>query len=300
MRESAVFAEWLAVLEQSWQGLPDKPEEAPEPGGDTETPPQRNDHLLLLSARTREALERVTGNLVTHVKANPDLNLADAAFTLQVGRKPFKYRRMLLCSRVDEIEGLFAAPVSVSLEGNPAVIFMFPGQGGQYLDMGLDLYRTEPVFQGEMDRCFDLLKPLLRENIKEILYPAGGNVKSALERIQQPEILQCLIFIIEYALARLLMEWGIRPTALVGYSLGEYTAACLSGVFSLAEALKVVVHRGKLIGKVPPGVMLSVPLPENELKPLLPKDDLFPWPLSVSRLVLLPVPRRRWRRLPGK
>jgi acyl transferase domain-containing protein len=254
----------------------------------------RDYQLILLSARTPSALERMTGNLASHFKNNTGTNLADAAYTLQVGRKSFPHRRMSLCATINEaLEGLSKNSKKVKTaftkKDNPPVVFMLPGQGPQYTNMGYDLYQKEPLFQKEIDLCFEILESLPGEDIKKILYPSSlssgisavANYKPAAHgprltissgEINQPEIAQVVIFIFAYALGRLLMKWGINPTAVVGYSLGEYTAACLSGVFSLPDALKLVTRRGQLMRKTRPGGMLSVPLTEMELKPLLPGD----------------------------
>jgi len=278
---------------------------------------------LLLSARTKSALQTATENLANYLKENPGINLADAAYTLQVGRKPCKQRRMILCTGVDEaIDLLMSAENASTLEqgkvqasslegGDRPVVFMFPGQGAQYVNMGRELYENEPLFREEMDRCFEILKGLMDYNVKEILYPhsdcrggspcpPNGEVSysesgdhresplqsgSTLDHINQTEIAQPVLFIFEYALAKLLMKWGIKPYTLVGHSIGEYAAACLSGVFSLEDALKVVALRGKLMQKMPTGSMLSVPMPEEELKPLLLKANAE----TIDRLSLAAV-----------
>ncbi|UCH95065.1 MAG: amino acid adenylation domain-containing protein [Candidatus Aminicenantes bacterium] len=233
---------------------------------------------------------------------NPGLTLADAAYTLQVGRKAFPYRRMMVCTSIHDAIDTLTNTASRKIrtlyakEGKKTVIFMFPGLGAQYVNMGKDLYQKEPLFREEMDRCFDILKPLVDYDIKKILYPnveseecRGGSPcppspgDSPLERgtpdsmkgwgvsnINQFEVAQVVVFIIEYALARLLMNWGIEPRGMIGYSFGEYTAACLSGVFSLVDALRLVVVRGQLISRLESGLMLSVPLAAHRLKPLLP------------------------------
>ncbi|UCH93968.1 MAG: amino acid adenylation domain-containing protein [Candidatus Aminicenantes bacterium] len=235
--------------------------------------------LILLSAKTPTALEQMTENLANHLKKNPDINLADAAYTLQVGRKAFEWRRMWVFpgtgsqgNRVADAltsgdsQG-FTSVVSQIDETRP-VVFMFPGQGAQYVNMGLDLYKTEPLFRKEMDRCFEILTPLMDYDIKEIIYPSDWSDIL----INQTEIAQPLLFIFEYALAKLLMKWGIKPDAMMGHSIGEYTAACLAGVFSLPDALKAVALRGKLMQQAPGGAMLSISLPEEELIPLLTEE----------------------------
>ncbi len=257
-------------------------EEAPELGSSSRTRPFQ---LILISARTQPSLERMTENLVTTLKDNPNTNLADAAYTLIMGRKHFKYRETVVCSSREEAVEIFscqgseAVHTSILEEGDKTVIFMFPGQGSQYTDMGLDLYNTEPIFRQEMDRCFEVLKHLVDFDIKGFLYPTDHGQPHHLtsstprpgdpDRINQTEIAQVVIFVFEYALARLLMSLGIEPYAMIGHSIGEYTAACLSGVFSLEDALRMVVSRGKLMQEMPPGSMLSIPLSEEELTPLL-------------------------------
>jgi acyl transferase domain-containing protein/acyl carrier protein len=259
----------------------------------------RDYQLILLSAKTESALKNMTRNLVEFLKLHPDMNLADAAYTLQVGRKAFRYRRMLVSANAREAVAELSSnskkvQTFLAKTEDPPVIFMFPGLGGQYVNMGRDLYEKEPLFQEEMNRCFEILNGLLDYDIKEILYPypdcrggspdppkdcvgapgQGDHKGSPLQsdHINHPGIAQVVVFIFEYALARLLMEWGIQPRSMIGYSFGEYAAACTAGVFSLEDALKLVVTRGRLMEKVPPGAMLSVPLSRAGLAPLLPDE----------------------------
>jgi acyl transferase domain-containing protein/acyl carrier protein len=244
--------------------------------------PSREYQLILLSAKTQPALDSMTENLAEFLKKNKEANIADAAYTLQVGRKVLPYRRVLTCChRNDAIETLSSmSPAKVKTfkakEGEKPVIFMFSGLGSQYVDMGLDLYRNEPLFREEMDRCLEILNPILGYKLKEVLYPDGVNSQVSSEDshhssfiIHHFEVAQLVIFIIDYALAKLIMKWGIKPQAMIGYSFGEYAAACISGVFSLEDALKLIVYRGQLIRQTQAGGMLSVPLPREELEPLL-------------------------------
>jgi acyl transferase domain-containing protein len=241
---------------------------------------------ILLSAKTQTALDKMTENLANHLKENPGINLTDVAYTLQMGRQVFQHRRVLVASTVDETIAALSSPESGNLhtfhlretDENRPVIFMFPGQGAQYVNMGLDIYKKEPLFQKEIDCCFEILKPLTHHDIKEILYPgekdnrsnrSNESYNSYLSHIDQTEIAQPVLFIIEYALTKLLMARGIEPYAMIGHSIGEYVAACLSGVFSLEDALKLVVLRGRMMQRMPTGAMLSVSIPEEELLPLL-------------------------------
>jgi len=258
-------------------------EEAPEP---PQTSPGRPWQMIMLSGRTETALKKATGNLAAYLKENPGINLADAAYTLQTGRKAFRLRRMLISSGTEDTIRLLQAAddasspdfgstfTAVSRDKN-RLVFMFSGQGAQYVNMGLDLYKTEPVFREEMDRCFEILNGLLDYDIKKILYPGEmdnrsyKSNKSYIPEINQTEITQPVLFMFEYALAKLLVHWGIKPYAMIGHSIGEYVAACLSGVFSLQDGLRLVAARGKLMQQMPAGSMLSVSLPEEELIPLL-------------------------------
>jgi acyl transferase domain-containing protein/acyl carrier protein len=250
------------------------------------TPPDREHQLILLSAKTPSALDRMTENLLSHLKqnpvnpsnpANPGSDPANIAYTLQVGRKTFKHRRMLVCATAEEAVNLLSSPAPGQVRTAEAeerkVVFMFPGQGAQYVDMGLGLYQRNLVFRETMDRCFEILNPLTNRNIKELLYPgeAAGKTRASANDagIQRTDVAQPLLFAVEYALAELLMKWGIKPFAMIGHSLGEYTAACLAGVFPLENALELVVLRGKLMQQMPTGAMVSVPLCEEEITPLL-------------------------------
>jgi len=238
-------------------------------------------HLILLSAKTPSALDRMTQNLADHSRKNREYIenhhlLPGIAYTLQTGRKNLPHRRMMVASDFNEALETLENPnhenmkTSFTSTGNPPVIFMFTGQGAQYENMGLDLYRTESIFQEEADRCFDFLKSLTGTNFKEILFPPTRSgdpaANSPAKKIDCTEFTQPLLFVFEYALSKLLIRWGIEPYAMIGHSIGEYIAAHLSGVFSLEDALKLVALRGKLMQSMPAGSMLGVPLPPTELQ----------------------------------
>jgi acyl transferase domain-containing protein/acyl carrier protein len=235
----------------------------------------RPEYLLLLSAKTDSALEAATANLLEHFKQHPDLNLADAAYTLQVGRREFDRRRMLVCRDMDDalsaLERLDTARV-LTLRQESAerpVTFMFSGQGTQYVEMARGLYDHEPVFRDHVDACAILLMPHLGLDLRTVLYPRAEEMEEAARRLQQTSLAQPALFIIEYALAQLWMEWGVRPAAMIGHSLGEYVAACLAGVFSLEDALALVAARGRMMQEMPVGAMLAVSLPEQEVRAFL-------------------------------
>lgn len=231
--------------------------------------------LLVISAKTESALEKATDNLVEHLKKHSELNLGDVAYTLQMGRKKFNYRRMVVGKDTEDIAIALQnqQPQRVlthhTQQESYTTIFMFPGQGSQYVNMGKELYETEPVFREWIDRCCRLLEPELGLDLRELIYPADGESHNATDKLKQTEIAQPAIFTIEYALAQLWMSWGIKPEAAIGHSIGEYVAATIAGVFSLENALHLVARRGKLIQQMPTGSMLAVSLSETEAKEFL-------------------------------
>jgi acyl transferase domain-containing protein/thioesterase domain-containing protein/aryl carrier-like protein len=223
---------------------------------------ERTEHrvhkIILLSAKTQSALDRMTENLGSHFKNNPHVDLADAAYTLQVGRHAFNYRRMLVCRDKKEVIHSLSSSDSGSvctaiaeLEERP-VVFMFPDMGSQYVNMGLELYKTEPIFREAMDHCFTLLESLLGENVKEMLYPSSKVDRS------NKTYRTYTIFIFEYALTQLLFKGGIKPRAMIGDCWGEYSAACISGVFSLEDVLTLLKVREELLRETDPEAVDSV------------------------------------------
>jgi amino acid adenylation domain-containing protein len=242
--------------------------------------PSRLWHLLPISARDEAALERATDRLAEHLAGQPELGLADVAFTLQTGRRAFDHRRVLVAggARGDALAAAAAALAGRRgcddgrVEGSGAeVVLLFPGQGAQYAGMGRGLYEGEPIFRRELDRCAELLAPLLGLDLRPLLFPPPGDA-GALERadreLARTQLTQPALFLFEYALAKLWSEWGIEPVAMIGHSIGEYVAACLAGVFPLPAALSLVAARGRLIAELPAGAMLAVELSEAEAAPL--------------------------------
>ena len=250
-------------------------EEAPPAEASSESRPRQ---LLVLSAKTSDALERANAQLAEHLKDHPDINLADVAYTCQVGRTAFNHRQMLVCKdREDALNTLETRdPKRIfSTFHEPRfrpVAFMFPGQGAQYVRMGSELYNFEQKFKEQIDTCSELLKPHLGLDLRKILYPNEDQIEEASQQLKQTFITQPALFVVEYALAQLWMELGIRPQAMIGHSIGEYVAACLAGVFSLEGALALVAARSRLMQSLPKGAMLVVPLSEKEVQPLLGED----------------------------
>jgi acyl transferase domain-containing protein/acyl carrier protein len=239
--------------------------------------PSRPWQLIMLSAKNKTALEKATTNLVDWLTQYRELPLADVAYTLQVGRKAFNHRRFCVCRDRDDAVSAFgsldpkrvftAAEKSV----NRPVAFMFPGQGAQYGQMGWELYQTESTFRMQIDRCAELLQPHLGIDLREVFYPDKSGTEVARRQLLQTSIAQPALFVIEYAMAQLWMELGVRPQAMIGHSIGEYVAACLAGVFSLEDGLALVAARGQLMQQLPCGAMLAVALPKQKVESFL--DD---------------------------
>jgi acyl transferase domain-containing protein/acyl carrier protein len=265
-------------------------EEAPKPRQSSKS---RDFQLILLSAHTKTALETLAKNYATYLSHNPATSLTEFAYTLKVGRQPQGYRRKFVCTTTQDAYDILCSDDSrknkvLKTRDNPGdIVFMFPGLGSQYVNMGRDLYLSEPLFKQVVDDCFALLTSLGQPGFKEILYPE--NVTGDASEIQSLDAIQnaqLALFIFEYALASLVMSWGIQPDAMIGYSIGEYTAACFSGVLSLEDTLSLLITRGNLIKKLGTGSMLSVPLKIDELRQAMTKfaaqHQLQPDDLNIS------------------
>lgn len=246
------------------------------------SPPARPWQLLVLSAKSGTALEAATERLAEHLRearweGEPEAYLANVAHTLQTGRRALPWRRAVVCrGREDALEALAGRERLLDGtpgEGSPAVAFLFPGQGSQRLGMGRELYETERVFRGELDAMAEALRPHLDgRDLRELLFPGEARREEAARLLGRTSFTQPALFVIETALARLWMSWGVRPEALLGHSIGEYVAAHLAGTLPLEGALALVAARGRLVEELPGGAMLAVPLAEAEVVPLLGED----------------------------
>ena len=229
--------------------------------------------LLIVSARTGESVSRYLESLRSFIGREGETNLADLCYTLQVGRKEFGYRQFMVFRDREELLGLLGAGgkkgemVRVG-ERRGSVVLMFPGQGSQYAMMSKGLYATEGIFREQMDKGFAVLESLSGERYKEVLFgmpavagraDAAGSMSMG-EKINETQYAQVLLFLVEYSLAILLESIGIRAEYMIGHSIGEYVAACLSGVWSFEDALRVVVKRGEVMSRVGPGAMVSLPV----------------------------------------
>ncbi len=236
--------------------------------------PSRPWQLLMLSSKSATALETATGQLVRHLREQPDVCLADVAYTLAVGRGQFEHRKIVVCQDAGDA-------VAALVSGEPArvrthtatqverpVVFMFPGQGAQRVNMGRALYEQEPGFRTPFDACAAIVHEALGLDLAALIYPAAESAAAAATQLAQTWVTQPALFAVEYALAQLWRSWGIEPAALIGHSVGEYVAACLAGVFDLDTALRLVIARGQLMQAAPPGAMLAVSLSEAEARGL--------------------------------
>lgn len=231
--------------------------------------------LLTYSAKNESALDDYSARLADFLKENPNEKLSNVAYTLQTGRKEFPYKRFLAVrDREDAIEKLEKLPkTSVQTHSDHAegreVVFLFPGQASQYVNMGRDLYRSNPVFKKHLDRCADILEPIMNVDIRELMYPEPGREEEATNQLQNTVFTQPTIFSIEYSMAMVWMDLGIKPVAVLGHSMGEFTAACIAGVFDLETGLKLIALRGSIMQELEPGSMLTVMLPPSEVEPYL-------------------------------
>jgi amino acid adenylation domain-containing protein len=288
-------------------------EEAPLPRPSTSG---RSYQLLVLSARTASALQQHRQNLAQHLSQAPEVNLADVAYTLQVGRHRFEHRLMLVCRNqaqaVAELEREDSAHVQQRFDqrSDRPLVFLFPGVGEQYPGMTRELYQQEPSFRQVVDECcaylklhhdLDLLPMLALDSNPALLHGSVHNQNSLdlrallgrqaaregpVHPLSSTLLAQPTVFVLEYALARLLLHWGLVPAALMGYSLGEYVAACVSGVLSLHDALSLVVQRARLIAQLRAGCMIALMLSEHEVQGYL-GEQVFLAAVNTSQTCVL-------------
>ncbi|GAA0440439.1 polyketide synthase [Acrocarpospora corrugata] len=259
--------------------------------------------ILPVSARSAAAAERALTRLGAGLTAEPGLDLGDVAYTLQVGRKVFNHRKVVIADGNAKAAAVLADPAGPLGRTDTTVGrktgFLIAGVGEQYPGMVAALYQEEPGFRADVDECVSVLGLTEASQLSDIFVPAASGGKApdlaallgrtgdaAPEATPNAHLIQPAVFVAEYALARLLMSWGVKPEIMVGYSLGEYVAACLSGVLSLADALRLVAYRAKLITSQPEGAMLAVAADEKRLKAVLGDLDLDVAVRTGSQLVL--------------
>jgi acyl transferase domain-containing protein/acyl carrier protein len=234
-------------------------------------PSRRPYHILNISARSESALANLKQQLRHWLSEHPTASISDVCYTLNVGRKKFNHSWASVVSNHQDALQALSDPTSSSANSfinrrNVPIVFAFPGQGSQFVDMGLELYQSEPVFAEAFDQCVALLLPDLQFNLRDALF---ASVRSP-DNIPLPDINQTIvaqpgIFAVSYATARWLQSLGLTPVAMIGHSVGEFVAACLSGIFTLKDALKIIAYRARRMQQIKPGHMLAVRLGEDRL-----------------------------------
>ena len=234
----------------------------------TPPPPQAEHpkHLLTLSANNENALTELASRYSSYFETYPIASLNHVTYTANNRRTLFTHRLAVvgdstgdflekLKSYVDHQESSGVISGLVQTPSNPKIAFLFTGQGSQYIDMGKQLYQTQPVFRSALEECDELLRPYLKEPLLSVLYPKPGEDSP----INETAYTQPALFAIEYALTRLWRSWGVTPSAVMGHSVGEYVAACVAGVFSLEDGLKLIAERGRLMQSLPrDGAMVAI------------------------------------------
>ncbi|MBI2838244.1 MAG: SDR family NAD(P)-dependent oxidoreductase [Acidobacteria bacterium] len=238
---------------------------------------ERPMNILALSARSESALKTLGRRYGTFLRTHPDASLADVCFTANSARARFGHRMAItaassaqLCEQLDAFDAVQdphrAGNAKASTGRPPKVVFLFTGQGSQYVGMGRELYETQPTFREAIDMCDDLVRPLLDRPLLSVLYPEPGDTSPLDETIYT----QPALFALEIALSQLWRSWGIEPSAVMGHSVGEYAAACEAGVFSVEDGLRLIVERGRLMQTLPPvGEMVAVFADEARVASLL-------------------------------
>lgn len=239
---------------------------------------ERNKHengliILPVSAKNYASINAYYIKLVEFLNANENLNISDLAYTLQKFRTQFNYKEFILGKNKNELleELQLRIKSNRQIKGKfnaRKIAFMFSGQGTQYYKMGGDLYDTFEYFRNEMDKGFSILNEITTNDYKKV----WNNELGEDYNIENTKYTQPLLFVFEYALARLMMKWGIIPDLLIGHSIGEYVAACISGVWTYEDALKIVVKRAEMISNLPEGSMLAVGLNEVEIQKYLSEE----------------------------
>ncbi|MFZ0546860.1 MAG: condensation domain-containing protein, partial [Candidatus Promineifilaceae bacterium] len=240
----------------------------PDASSDMEEHMERPLHLLALSAKSENALRQLAGKYAGHFQQQTDLSLADVAYSANTSRKQFDYRLAVSGADSETVrEKLMAAvssktAVAESARSTEKIAFLFTGQGAQFAGMGWELFETQPVFREALVRCAEILDAYMERPLLEIMF-AEPDSKAA-NWLNHTEFTQPALFALEYSLAQLWLSWGIRPDVVMGHSVGEYVAACLAGVFSLEDGLKLISARSQLMGTLPQeGAMVAVFAPES-------------------------------------
>ncbi|NEP88098.1 MAG: SDR family NAD(P)-dependent oxidoreductase, partial [Okeania sp. SIO2C2] len=252
-------------------------EEAPSHQVKSQNVVERQVHIFTMSAQTENALADLVNSYQSYLEAESnDNDLGDICYTANIGRAEFNHRLAFITSEQQDLveklkqykQGENFPGISsgqITSQTRTKIAFLFTGQGSQYLQMGRQLYQTQPTFQKIIDQCSDILSSYLEVPILEVLYPKDAQKSSSL--LDQTAYTQPALFAIEYALFKLWESWGIKPNVVMGHSVGEYVAACTAGVYSLEDGLKLIAMRGRLMQELPSGgKMVSVMASEDQVK----------------------------------
>ncbi|QLE49252.1 type I polyketide synthase [Nostoc sp. C057] len=261
---------------------------AGEQGSRGEEITERPLHLLTLSAKHPQALSELAQRYIKYFSSHPDIVLGNITHTSQVGRTHFSHRLAIIAADNAQMQQQLQAYLDTTevigihhgqtSQQTKKIAFLFTGQGSQYCHMGRQLYQTQPSFRQTLDQCDTLLQPLLGESILQVIF--SDNLEDT--RLDQTAYTQVALFVIEYALAQLWLSWGIRPTAVLGHSVGEYVAACIAGIFSLEDALKLIVQRAALMQALPQGGGMAAVF--TTLEQVTPLIIDYPQQLSIAAI----------------
>ncbi|MEM7552756.1 MAG: SDR family NAD(P)-dependent oxidoreductase [Cyanobacteria bacterium P01_A01_bin.84] len=239
---------------------------------------QRPHHILTLSAKSEPALKELVQRYEEFLKNDSKASIDDICFTANTGRSHFSHRLAIIASdklqltnelaligSEEEVNGVFKGQLSINNKLQK-IAFLFTGQGSQYINMGRVLYESQPVFRETVLKCNEILKLYIEKSIVEVIYPEN-NQDNSNSIIDQTAYTQPALFAIEYALYKLWESWGIKPSVVMGHSVGEYVAATVAGVFSLEDGLKLIANRGRLMQQLPTGgEMLSIMASHEQVK----------------------------------
>ncbi|MFN8578575.1 MAG: amino acid adenylation domain-containing protein [Candidatus Sericytochromatia bacterium] len=223
--------------------------------------------LFIFSAKSKISLENMISNFKDYLNDNKEINLDNTSYTLKVGRKEFNNRYSFVADNIENAIKELDNFRDIENKKINKIVFMFSGVGSQYFKMSHNLYKNESVFKENIDKCSDILKPLVDLDIKDIIY----NQESQ-EFINTSKFMPLCLFAVEYSLAKLWLSKGIKPDILIGHSFGEYVASCIAESISLEDSLKLILNRSSLFEKIK-GSMIAVSTSKENLEKYL-KNDL--------------------------
>lgn len=227
-------------------------------------------HLLTLSAKSNTAISNLVKQYQQFLTNNPEISLANLCFTANTGRVHYSNRIAIIAESVEQLQEQLGKVSPSRVSTSSKIAFLFTGQGSQYINMGRQLYDTQPLFRETLNQCTEILHPLLDRSLLDILYPQDWNSKNGHASLENTAYIQPALFALEYALFKLWQSWGIEPTSVMGHSVGEYVAATVAGVFSLEDGLKLIATRGKLMQALPQdGAMVAVMANESMVRKLI-------------------------------